>query len=132
MKYKQIYIIVPETVQVTPGKNQKIVNHCEMVPGRLMAQCEHVGRKLQAEGDDMALGFEDITAIVLSVRNSKELAKVCNHLNEIKDNCVTFYGDTNYAFYGTRRKVLTALAVVATFEGEFDAAIDHLPLYGDK
>lgn len=90
----RIYIIVPE--KVTPvDKNFKPTSKTVvMEPGRLMAQCAHVARKLEnqqfqySKGEAVYSGqkqkhismpnhpYEEITTIVLAVPNSRALKKV--------------------------------------------------------
>lgn len=124
---KRIYVIVPETVQVTQ-RGGKVVTR-RMESGRLMAQCAHVVTRLRLYPDINAR-FENkpVTTIVLSVRNSRELSKVTRGLMEV---CATFtFDDTNPPFYGTRKGVHTATAIGPLVKTpEIDAVIDHLELY---
>lgn len=147
----RIYIIVPETVQVTVrGKTWTQV----MEPGRLMAQCAHVARKMenavlnQAHWNrtpDVAMedmgDYQEVTTIVLSVRNSLALARVLKDLEERNENIQAntsgaedigpyTFEDYNPEFYGTKKRVLTAVCTAPIERWKIAEAIDYLELYG--
>lgn len=130
-KMKIIYVIVPESVSVT--NVHKKVSYTRRIPmeaGRLMAQAVHVGRKM--ENKFMCdSNYQEITTIVLSVRNSRELSKVraglCWHIG--LENVFSFE-DTNEQFYNTTLPVLTAVCTTPVLPHEAFEAIGHLDLYG--
>ena len=139
---ERIYIIVPKTVQTIQtapdpdGWSEKSeVRNIRMESGRLMAQCSHVGRKLEHQFEDE---YREITTIVLSVRNSRELKKVTKEIAEylmvtnpcmkLPARCTTFE-DTNPDLYGTFHKVHTATAVGPVTQEFMDPVIGHLELY---
>jgi peptidyl-tRNA hydrolase len=140
---ERIYIIVPEKVQneisVIGGvreENPQIKTITQkMEPGRLMAQCAHAARKLQNLVDEHGGDYRDITTIVLSVRNSKELTKVTNDLYtawRLMENQPEFttFEDSNPLFYGTDAKVQTAVIIGPVENSQvLDDIIGHLELY---
>jgi len=139
---ERIYVIVPETVQ-TPfehsdasGFSEPEFNTCYMSPGRLMAQSFHAARILQQElSYNLSTDYRDITTIVLSVRNSKELRKVSNELLRWHDEnpdvaAFVEFCDENLEFYGTVAKVHTATAIGPVADSMvLDEIIGHLELY---
>ena len=164
MNEERIYVIVPETVQVEvkpltdfervmamgdPNNDPMIVvnpndltgiKSIHMESGRLMAQCVHIGRKLEHEIEAMGGGYKVRTTIVLSVRNTKELRKVTAEINEtlekidpeMKHNyhCVQFH-DSNPAFYDTYETVHTITCVGPVTEelrAKLESAIGYLEL----
>ena len=145
MNEERIYVIVPETVQVElkpltdfervmamgdPTNDPMVVvnpqnltgtRSIRMETGRLMAQCVHIGRKLENKIEQCGPNqYRVLTTIVLGVRNTKELRKVTTEINEcleridpeMKHNyhCVEFH-DSNPAFYDTYETVHTVTAV---------------------
>jgi peptidyl-tRNA hydrolase len=133
---KRIYIVVPETVQVQ--RRTCLPWNVSMEPGRLMAQCAHVARKLENqqlehmhEQTGTVSRYKEMTTIVLSVRNSKELEKVAREAADATEFFHYFpFRDTNPGFYGTTEKVFTAFAVGPVTQSEMDPILGHLPLYG--
>ena len=138
---KRLYILVPLTVQVEQMGDVPYTKTIRMESGRLMAQCSHVGRRWEntmaeianAMNDSTGFPYEEITTIVLSVRNSKELAKVTDELMEYAaghaDIAVEVFMDTNAMFYGTTEKVPTATIIGQVYSGDVDHIIGHLELY---
>jgi hypothetical protein len=157
MEEKRFYILVPETVQITStfdnidlSKTDQLdtfsevaVKTVKMSAGRLIAQAFHIGRKIEnyrvnkflkeSNGGRLKDHYEEITAIDLSVRNTKELEKVSNEIDASIDACSgIFYAefwDTNSDVYGTTEKVHTATAVGPVTRDELENAIGHLELY---
>lgn len=148
----RIYVLVPETVQteVTPWlpedshhihqlaafglTPQKEVMNTKMVAGRLVAQGVHVGRKLGHQAASVNSDYTDITTIVLSVRNSKELTKVSKevqHILHFLSDAVLYeeFHDTNPKLYGTCDKVHTITAFGPVTKAEMESAIGYLELY---
>ena len=155
MNDERIYVIVPQTVQVThkgldvseefpppedsyhPEVFEDIVETFPMVHGRLIAQGVHIGRKLGHWAETNGIPYEDVTTIVLSVRNSKELRKVSNEIEKIA-NSLSYhipyeeFHDTNFPFYGTNEKVHTITAigrVTPEIREMLEDAIGYLELY---
>jgi len=139
---KRIYILVPKTVQITIndsdafGFKEPERYSITMEPGRLMAQCCHVGRQLASQHHESQIPHEEITTIVLSVRNSKQLNKVSEELfefiNRYYDNTNRYaeFFDTNPDFYRVPDRVQTAVAVGPIEDGEIlDHIIGHLELF---
>ena len=137
---ERIYIIVPETVQTTPTPADSMCDTSRattinMEPGRLMAQCCHAGRCLQHSLELFGTDYRAITTIVLSVRNSKELAKITRDLNEWVSAsnapaAVVRFFDENPPFYQTIDDVHTATIVGPVDSSEvLDHIIGHLELY---
>ncbi len=139
---ERIYIIVPETVQTMPNIPGFVPDplhavSINMEPGRLMAQCCHVGRGLQDGLQEMYdEKYRDITTIVLSVRNSKELNKITEELRKWAagiagiDSLVVEFFDENPPFYQTTETVHTATIVGPVDNSEvLDHIIGHLELY---
>jgi hypothetical protein len=131
LEEQRIYIIVPEKVVIT-SKNKKIKKIIKMEPGRLMAQCCHVGRELEK------IAFPDHdhapvhTTIVLSARNTAEMLRLENELYNdfgITNRFATFH-DANEYLYGKGVKVLTAIAVGPVTKSQADSSIGYLELYG--
>ena len=144
---ERLYVIVPQSVQVEiPAGELGIweylprIQSTLMEPGRLMAQVRHVGAKLAYDMAADNVPWRDITTIVLSVRNSKELEKVTTELEEVVYNdsnlfsaYLTEYSDINPEFYGTNDRVHTATIVGPVPSSEtLDSVIGHLPLYGKE
>lgn len=137
---KRIYVAVPETVQTTSPRGV-VTTTVDMEPGRLIAQGVHLGRKIENERIKQALlqagikppksiDYEEITTIVLGVRNSKELVKVGSELALMAGNAgYHAFSDTNPQFYGTRKKVLTAIGTGPVTREQVEPAIGHLELY---
>lgn len=142
---ERIYIIVPQTVDITVDDQ---THRIPMVPGRLMAQCSHVGRKLEhqyitkmdreafKEGLPAYAGmvYRTVTTIVLSVRNSKELVKVCDELyftipKQDRSRLFAEFYDVNEPLYCTKGEVRTAVAVGPIKKSLISDAIGHLDLY---
>lgn len=128
---KRIYVIVPKTVQPTRGYAS-----VSMEPGRLMAQCAHVARMLEHDRGEWPkrAKYEEVTTIVLSVRNSRELSKVFCELNDLSvdsNNAFEVFNffDTNPGFYGTGNRVMTAVCTSPVLPEQVSAAIAHLELY---
>jgi hypothetical protein len=138
---ERFYILVPETVQpFRPfgcGDSEENPSY-KMVPGRLIAQSYHIGRKIENTSlSDGYFPYEEITAITLSTRNTKELRKVSD---EVKAWCQSLeeeilyeeFHDTNPDFYGTSVPVHTATAFGPVTREEVDHLIGHLELYGEN
>jgi len=142
---KRFYILVPKTVQVKTVVNTQhmvsstietypveTITSFRMVPGRLLAQTFHIGRKIESWRRSLGIQYEDITAISLSVRNTRELQKVSKELMSFKLREPAFYDefyDTNLDFYGTTDSVQTATVIGPVFKEELDSIIGHLELY---
>lgn len=155
MEEKRFYILVPETVQITSkvthydlltgdSSDEEHIKSVKMSAGRLIAQAFHIGRKIENTRALMsAVGFlpyTEITAIDLSVRNTKELKKVSTEIkNTISDRQLNLIGrdglyyeefyDTNQDVYGTFEKVHTATVVGPISREILENAIGHLELY---
>jgi peptidyl-tRNA hydrolase len=147
---KRIYIVVPQTVQVLgksgfPRSARKVMRNFRMEHGRPMAQCAHVARRLENEqlnekfwderdpSTRKTSAYKEITTIVLSVRNSRELEKVAVEVALTGGRNLYFpFADTNPEFYGTREKVFTAFAIGQIERSKIDPVLGHLPLYGDQ
>jgi len=150
---KRIYILVPETVQILVPEQYDFSDHAawlrdqtynyfpeyletiQMESGRLMAQAFHVGRKIERSYSYKK--YEEITAIVLAVRNTKELEKVGNEISgSIRRtstlNCNFQYEefwDHNPEFYGTEERIHTITAFGPTTQEQMESFIGHLNLY---
>ena len=149
MTDKRIYIFVPQTVQVeTPldeafssegqyvyssSGTAKFIRTVKMEPGRLMAQCNHIGRKFEHYYSCDGSNYEEITTIVLSVRNSKELSKITDALRKVmsrtKSAVFVTFEDENPQFYKTEKRVHTVTAVGPVDSESLAEVIDHLELY---
>jgi hypothetical protein len=136
---KRFYILVPETVQATTVVETstdtnpvETVNSFRMVAGRLLAQAFHIGRKIESWRCRLNVPYEEITAISLSVRNTRELQKVSKEIanSTLPYGCFfdTFF-DTNPDFYGTSDRVQTATVVGPVLKEDLDEVIGHLELY---
>ena len=144
----RFYVIVPNTVQTVVeiknvwsdilwSDNKELpteVRSTNMVSGRLIAQSFHIGRLIENYRAKKGLDWIDTTAIVLSVRNTKELRKVSDELrNNVFLNDPEFfyseYWDTNPPLYGISEPVHTATAIGPVLKDELDDAIGHLELY---
>ncbi len=144
----RFYVFVPETVQTTVDSSflyvvnnfmardiHSINRSTRMVAGRLIAQGVHIGRKLENYRAVHGIPWLDITTIVLSVRNTKELTKVSNEVELAvgdMDNPDVFYEkyyDTNFDLYGTKDKVHTATIVGPVYKENLESVIGHLELY---
>lgn len=125
---KRIYVIVPETVQVVQKRGERPVTR-RMEAGRLMAQCAHVVTQLRVTVENLhEFRRKPVTTIVLSVRNSRELDKVYGELSQVATTWR--FEDDNEPFYGTKKRVLTALAIGPLVKTtQIDDAIGHLDLY---
>jgi len=148
---ERIYVIVPQTVQllhkgIEPPTEFNIPEDCyhpelfedtvesfPMVHGRLIAQGYHIGRFTERMFANSNVEYREMTAIVLAVRNSKELRKVSNEIQDlISDDTNIVYGefhDTNEQFYGTKDRVHTITAVGPVTKEKLDSALGHLNLY---
>lgn len=131
---KRFYVIVPKTVQIkfTDWAGKQDTQTIPMEHGRLMAQVFHVARKIELYRYNPTLIYEEITTIVLSVRNSAELKKVSNELLNLptgKQPSLDYFLDTNPEFYGTNEKVHTVTAIGPVTKEEVESAIGHLELY---
>ena len=127
---KRIYILVPKTVDVGRGEIR-----C-MEAGRLMAQCAHVARKMENaevqvlednKGYDVS-AYQEITTIVLSVRNSRELQFMYDLLYVVPWPVFRFE-DINPEFYGTKARVLTAICTAPMPVSLANKYLGHLDLY---
>lgn len=125
----RIYVVVPHTVQVTQGRGTKQTEVTKvMEPGRLMAQVAHVVSKMRTSDETLAqYGSCPITTIVLSVRNSRELAKVWDEL--YGPTLASRFYDENPDFYGTSSSVLTAVCTFPATRSDVEHALGHLELY---
>lgn len=135
----RIYVLLPEGVQVQQDEDGEFKSRY-MVPGRLMAQGEHVtglmrGCEYLYHGHDNKILINPITTINLSVRNSRELDFMQNLLIEAarKQETPTFrvyqFFDDGAEFYGTKNKVKTAVCTTPVLRSAIDAVIGHLELY---
>lgn len=124
---KRFYVIVPETVDTPVGPYS-------MEVGRVMAQTFHLGRTSEHKQQTCDEIYQDVTTIVLVVRNSKELDKVLKELTELQVQSneefpVNAYRDHNPPVYGTEDRILTAVGVGPVEKVMVDVAIGHLELY---
>lgn len=136
---RKFFVILPETVQF--GENNEFSYTMEF--GRLVAQAVHVARKLERHEANYAMmkqtskeiiPYEEVTTITLSVRNSKELAKVYREVKETwygTDFTVETFHDTNKDLFGDY-KVQTAVMFGPVTSEEVDISIGHLPLLGKE
>jgi hypothetical protein len=140
MEDKRIYVFVPKTVQVitaAPSILEESVKNISMVHGRLIAQGVHIGRILGHYMESLHLPYEDITTIVLSVRNSKELTKVTREVENIFLNYehninIKKFFDKNVKLYETEESVHSITLVGPVMQAErniMDYAMGHLELY---
>ena len=122
-----------ESFQQHPKFDLKTI---KMESGRLMAQAFHIGRKIQ-NTIDAYTDYEEITAIVLGVRNTKELTKIsleiANWYEDSFDCPDDFefeeFWDHNPEFYGTNERVHTVTAFGPTTQEIMDPFVGHLTLY---
>ena len=84
---------------------------------------------------DLGIKYEEVTAISLAVRNSREMHKVLGELNFLqRENTATefqiaaFY-DQNAGVYETTDRFLTAVVVGPVLKSQIDSAIGYLDLY---
>lgn len=134
---RRFYVIVPKKVNI-PSRNKKHLDKVvHMVPGRLIAQGFHIGRKLQAKAVD-SLSYTATTAIVLGVRNSKELERIANALyklpvmsSPLANVFADEFIDENPGLYGKNISCMTAVAIGPVTKAEVESAIGHLELYGE-
>lgn len=135
---ERFYVIVPDLV-TGEGKRGKTYR---MESGRLIAQAFHIGRLVEniRKTEDPDLKYQEITCIVLSARNAKEMNKIAHDLrvgietvNYTSSATVNLFYDTNDEIYGKDCPALTAIAFgpISTYEKEcdFDHVIGHLELY---
>lgn len=139
-KEKRIYVVVAQRVEAEPGL-------VVQPDGRQMAQVGHVlrrlgmvmsfngmlrfnGKKLTREMVILGTQYQDTTTIVLSCRDSWELAHVESLLVKGKVEHV-FFEDTNTAAYGASA-VITALATFPVSREEIEGILDYLPLWGSE
>ena len=134
MTDKRIYILVPETVQVSVAptfpESEPEIRSFKMVPGRLIAQGVHVGRRLGNWHFNRQ--NPEITTITLSVRNTKELRKVSDEVvNLLYKTDIPYeeFHDSNPGFYGTDDRVHTITGFGPVTREEVESAISHLELY---
>jgi hypothetical protein len=136
---QRIYIIVPEKITIRNKTKKLPALEYLMEHGRAIAQAVHVARKLESQ---FAMGnsiynYEVLTTIVLSVRNSKELALISNALythdedSTNYDNKYAEFSDTNPNVYGTDQSYLTAIAFGPTTAEEMEPILGHLELWRD-
>lgn len=140
---KRFYILVPNVVNIChsmPHLYDKEFSiqyedsvTIPMTAGRLMAQTYHIGRKIEWVRASLSLPYQEITAIVLSVRNSKELNKITNELyvqfSNDQDILVDTFYDHNPEFYGTPNRVHTATVIGPVNTNEVENILCHLDLY---
>lgn len=136
---KRIYFFVPETVQV-PVSRRKKARTVRMEAGRLAMQAVHVAFEMY-EGVSSkgrpAKGYGQVTAIMLSVRNSRELAKIEAELRNFASSFRTppfevySFADENPDLYGTRGRVQTALCTTPIEKSILEPVIGHLERYRD-
>lgn len=126
----RFYVIVPE--KVTSYTHHTVA----MEPGRLIAQAFHLGRKFEAEKN--GLPYEEITTIVLGVRNSRELEMVQEKLGDYTAGwngepfTIHEFKDTNKPLYKSQRKVKTIVCTSPVLKDAVDGAIGHLELYSGR
>lgn len=128
---KRFYIIVPETIQT-------LAHSQDMESGRLMAQNFHLGRVVERRRMEAEKQYEDVAAIVLSVRNSLELIKVLNDLEILRDKTaggwleqfpIDLYKDLNPVVYQVPGRVMSIVCVGPIEKSLVHPAIGHLELY---
>jgi hypothetical protein len=131
MAEERFYVIVPETVQ------SDMTSH-DMESGRLMAQSFHIGRVVEYRRAMAGAQSQDITTIVLAVRNTLELNKVMTELvgQQLVDDgkgkphfAVSLYRDHNPQVYQTDSRVLTALCVGPVIRSAVEHILGHLETY---
>ena len=134
---KRIYILAPHTVQVLCSgqldmEGQPETRSFKMVAGRIVAQGVHVGRSLGYLMAENNIPYKEITTIVLSVRNTKELRKVSDEVIKLLHGTGTPYQefhDTNPGFYESMEKVHTITGFGPVDRELVESAISHLELY---
>jgi hypothetical protein len=128
----RFYVIVPETVQCDPFESHP------MVAGCLMAQSFHIGRVVESRRALHGIAHEDVTTIVLSVRNTLELDKVYHELElkRLADSVdgndllpLSIYQDHNPKTYKVDDRVMTAICIGPVLPSAVRAQIGHLDLY---
>jgi hypothetical protein len=128
----RFYVIVPETINAPCGAYR-------MEHGRLIAQSFHVGRLIESMRAERGIKYEEVTAISLAVRNSREMHKVLGELNWLQRENTAVDGpspfqfaafwDQNSEVYKTTDRRLTAIVVGPVLKSKIDAAIGYLELY---
>jgi hypothetical protein len=110
-----------------------------MEHGRVIAQGFHVGRLIESMRAELGIKYEEVTAISLAVRNSREMHKVLSELNWLQrentaeNGAVPFqvatFWDENQPVYETSDRLLTAIVAGPVLKSLVDSAIGHLELY---
>jgi hypothetical protein len=136
---KRIYFIVPETVQVDIPRRKR-ANTVRMEPGRLAMQAVHVALEMYESvlnRNRKAKGYGQLTAIMLSVRNSRELAKIEAELRShassfgIPSYEVYSFSDVNPDLYGINGRVQTAICTTPIEKSMIEPVIGHLERFRD-
>src|ERR1039458_2843512 len=131
----RFYVLVPETINAPFGAYR-------MEHGRLIAQSFHVGRLIEAMRAEKGIKYEEVTAISLALRNSREMHKVLGELNWLQREYaaekgqapnqafhVATFWDKNPEVYETEDRFLTAIVVGPVLKSLVDKAIGYLDLY---
>jgi peptidyl-tRNA hydrolase len=142
VKEKRIYAVVAETVQTsemgtviqTPGRMAAQACHAvsRMKMHRMITETPKVAKK-QSLTHEIAMRYvanEEITTIILSCRDSREL----HHIHRLLSNArIEHYDfeDINPPVYGAGR-VRTALATVPLYPERLEDITDYLPLWTPK
>lgn len=136
---EKFFVIVPETIQYGPKFD---LEYGRASAGYLMAQAVHVARKIENFqcAYDVQHGtysghtpgkYKEVTTIVLSVRNSKELEHVWIDVKENwvgTDFFIEEFEDTSIEKYG-KHKVRTAIMFGPVPSEDVAHLIGHLSLY---
>lgn len=136
---KRIYFIVPEAVQVTIPRRKRAYT-VRMESGRLAMQAVHVALEMYESvmsTNRKAKGYDQLTAIMLSVRNSRELAMIEAELRShaagsgIPHFEVYSFSDVNPDLYRIKGRVQTAICTTPIEKSVVDPVIGHLERYRD-
>jgi len=133
---EQIYVIVPNTIQVSPGRGADPDLYYGS-RGWAVAQSVHVVARMIWENQEYSTAddgsrdaIEDYSkypVILLGVRNSKELAKVYEDLDGVVQ--MTEFRDVNKKLYGTTDGVVTTICTSPCYREDVEDVIGHLELY---
>jgi len=125
----RIYVILPDTVDIPQKGHGSTTSPPKIIHVELKDKFTYYGHALVLVGLNVEVeekyGIDPIPITILSVRNSKELAKVFEELEE--SVVVESFYDHNKELYGTDDEVLTAVATHPCLPQDVDLALNHLP-----
>lgn len=136
---KRIYCIVPETVSI-PAPRGGRARTVRMESGRLAMQALHAGLHMYEDvlrRNRKAAGYGNITAILLSVPNSRALADIEARLRALAASYgippfgVYSFADSNPDVYRTRRRIPTAICTTPVRQSVVDPVLGPLEPYRD-